>query len=126
MDRVREQAVPGRARAIDRARERYAVTAEDLTGFLYESPVFSSRFHGLIRQGIEAYLQGDHLKAIHVLIPQIENALRAFLNLIGLPPNKPRRGDAGTMTEKSLSDILEHEPGLQQHFGEQVIRPSSR
>jgi hypothetical protein len=106
--------------AIDRARERYSITAEALTGFLYESPVFSSRFHGLIRQGIEAYLQGDHLKAIHVLVPQIENALRSFLYLVGLPPNKPRRGDPSTMTEKTLSDILEHEPILQEYFGEPI------
>jgi hypothetical protein len=109
------------ARAIDRATERYSITAEALTGFLYESPVFSSRFHGLIRQGIEAYLQGDHLKAVHVLIPQIENALRSFLYLVGLPPNKPRRGDPSTMTEKTLSDILEHEPVLQEYFGEQIM-----
>ncbi len=53
----------------DRARERYSLTADALVAFLYESPVFSSRFHGLIRQGIEAYLQGDHLKAIYALVP---------------------------------------------------------
>lgn len=106
--------------AIERARQRYAIAAEALTDFLYKSPVFSSRFHSLIRQGIEAYLQGDHLKAIHVLVPQIENALRSFLYLGGLPPNKPRRGDPSTMTEKTLSDILEREPVVQEYFGQPI------
>lgn len=109
------------ARSIDRLRERHRVTAQNLTAFLYESPIFPSRFHGLLQQGIEAYLQGDDLKAIHVLVPQIENALRAFLQLIGLPPNKARRGDTGIMTEKTLNDILEQEPVVQQYLGEQVI-----
>jgi hypothetical protein len=107
--------------ALDRARERYTVTPDTLIDFLYRSPVFPAKFQGLLRPGIDAYQQGDHLKAIHVLVPQIENALRSFLHLIGLPPNKPRRGDTSTMTEKTLTDILEHEPVLREYFGEGIM-----
>ena len=42
--------------------------------FIYRSPLFTERFRGIIRQGVEAYLAGDHPKAISLLVPQIENA----------------------------------------------------
>src|SRR5262249_18638874 len=75
---------------------------------------------GLITQGLDAYLAGDHLKAISVLVPQIENALRRLLRLLGQAPNKPRRGDATIMTEKSLNEILEREPAVADFLGEDI------
>jgi hypothetical protein len=59
-------------------------------------------------EAIDAYLQGDLVKAIHVLVPQIENSLRNALKLMGLPTNKPMRGPKGVMQEKNLNDILAH------------------
>ena len=60
----------------------------------------------LLTEGIEAYLKGDHVKAVHVLIPQIEAALRALLGLLGLPTNKPMRSSKGVMQAKNLNDVL--------------------
>jgi Domain of unknown function (DUF4209) len=80
--------------------------------------VFTLRFRGIIKLGVEAYFSGDHPKAIHLLVPQIENALRFLLNLTGRPPNKPRRGVQSSMAEKTLTDILEHEPIIKEKFGE--------
>lgn len=108
------------AKALDRTWERYAVTADEIVSFLYESPVFPAKFHSLIRLGVDAYLKDDHPKAIHLLVPQIENALRFFLHLLGRPPNKPRRGDPSSMTEKTLTDILEHEPVIREKLGEET------
>jgi lysyl-tRNA synthetase class 1 len=106
------------AKAFDRLRERYSVTPDQIVDFLYESPAFTVRFRGVIRLGVEAYLAGDHPKAISLLVPQIENALRCLLPLVGRPPNKPKRGDQPGMTEKTLTDILEHEPVIREKFGE--------
>jgi hypothetical protein len=106
------------AKVFDRAWERYSVTPEQIVSFLYESPAFTVRFRSIIKLGIEAYFVGDHPKAIHLLVPQIENALRFLLTLIGRPANKPRRGDPSSMTEKTLADILEHEPAIKEKFGE--------
>src|SRR4029077_15925728 len=39
---------------------------------------------------------------------------------VGRPPNKPRRGDSSSMTEKTLTDILEHEPVIKEKFGEEA------
>jgi hypothetical protein len=106
------------AAALDRTWQRYSVTPEQVVSLLYESPAFTVRFRGLMQLGVEAYFAGDHPKAISLLIPQIENALRFLLTLVGRPPNKPRRGNQPGMTEKTLTDILEHEPVIKDKFGE--------
>lgn len=105
-------------KTFDRLRERYSVTADQIVDFLYESVAFTVGFRSLIHQGVEAYLTGDHPKAISLLVPQIENGLRFLLPLLGRPPNKPKRGDQPGMTEKSLTDILEYEPVIKDKFGE--------
>jgi|GEM_PF-1018868 len=105
-------------KAFDRLRERYSVTPKQLVDYLFESPAFTIRFQSIIQQGVEAYFVGDHLKAISLLVPQIENALRFLLTLVGRPPNKPKRGDQPGMTEKTLTDILEHEPVIRERFGD--------
>jgi lysyl-tRNA synthetase class 1 len=105
-------------KTLDRLRERYSVTAEQIMDFLFESVAFTVRFRGIIQQGVEAYLAGDHPKAISLLVPQIENGLRFLLPLLGRPPNKPKRGNQPGMTEKTLTDILEYEPVIKDKFGE--------
>ncbi|MHC5536777.1 DUF4209 domain-containing protein [Singulisphaera rosea] len=111
-------AMPFLEKALDRARERYSATPEQIVGFLSKSPAFTVRFQGIIKLGVEAYFAGDHPKAIHLLVPQIESALRFLLTLLGRPANKARRGDLSSMTEKTLTDILEHEPVIKGMMGE--------
>ena len=105
-------------KAIDHAIMRYSVTAEHIVDFLYESVTFTVAFRRIIQLGVEAYLAGDHPKAISLLVPQVENGLRFLLPLVGRPPNKPKRGSQQGMTEKSLTDILEHEPIIKDKLGE--------
>lgn len=105
-------------KTFDRLRQRYSVTADQIVDFLFESVAFTVGFRSIIHQGVEAYLAGDHPKAISLLVPQIENGLRFLLPLLGRPPNKAKRGDQPGMTEKTLTDILEHEPVIKEKFGE--------
>jgi hypothetical protein len=105
-------------KGFDRLRERYSVTPKQTVDYLFESPAFTIRFQSIIQQGVEAYFVGDHPKAISLLVPQIENALRFLLTLVGKPQNKPKRGKQPGMTEKTLTDILEHEPVIKEIFGD--------
>src|SRR5262249_60770808 len=89
-------------KALGRLRERYSVTADQIVDFLYESPAFTVRFRGVIKLGVEAYLAGDHPKAISLLVPQIENALLCLLPLVGRPPSQANRRDPPRMTEQPL------------------------
>jgi hypothetical protein len=94
--------------AIDQLRERNAITTDTILAVIDESPVYTTERRPLIQEGIQAYLDGDNTKAIHVLIPQIEQALRELLTLIGGTPLKPGRN--GTMQLKNFNDILREQP----------------
>jgi hypothetical protein len=87
-------------------RERYAPTTDDVLGFLCESPLFEGSQGGLIRDGLLAYEHGDFVKAIHVLVPQIEHVLRKFLGSLGRPTLKTVRNHPGIMDAKSMNDLL--------------------
>ena len=60
-----------------------------------------------MQEGLSAYLNGDFLKAIHVLIPQVEESLRNFLALIGIPPVKNVPRHPGITDVKSMNNVLE-------------------
>ncbi len=81
-------------------------SVDDLLGFLSKSPLFASLHQKLLQDGLAAYEQGDFVKAIHVLIPQVECALRDFLGRLGVPTRKPARNHPGVNEAKNLNDIL--------------------
>ena len=85
---------------------------------LDESPVFLSDRRLLLSEGIQAYLDGDRTKAIHVIIPQIEQALRTLLGLLGGSRLRPAR-NAGTLQVKTLNEIL-REPAVKACLGENM------
>jgi hypothetical protein len=87
-------------------REKYAATTESILDFLCESPLFAENRSGLLRDGLLAYEQEDFVKAIHVLVPQIEQILRNFLGNLGRPTLKTVRNHPGLMDAKSMNDIL--------------------
>ncbi|MCD8210884.1 MAG: DUF4209 domain-containing protein, partial [Prevotella sp.] len=70
----------------------------------------------IIERGIEAYLQEDYLVAIHLLIPQIEEAVRLILEMNGGVKIKPKN-DAYQL--KTLDDIL-RDPIMVNSMGEDI------
>ena len=109
------------AQTLDRLCERYSLSSTNVMDFLRRSPAFDEDDLALLEVGIAAYLDGDLVKAIHVLVPRIEHALRRMLWLLGQPTSKPRREHTSWMVEKSINDLLEREPVLREFFGEDVI-----
>jgi hypothetical protein len=61
----------------------------------------------LFEEGFAAYASGDYVKAIHVLIPQVENSLRELLKLLDLPTTK--NDDAGGFELKNMNHVLHDE-----------------
>jgi Domain of unknown function (DUF4209) len=92
--------------SLQRLRERYTPATENILAFLCESPLFVESRGGLLRDGLLAYEQEDFVKAIHVLVPQVEQILRNFLGHIGRPTLKTVRNHPGIMDAKSMNDIL--------------------
>ena len=97
---------PFLAHTLARLRERFAPTTEDVLDFLCQSPLFVESRNGLLRDGLLAYEQEDFVKAIHVLVPQVEDILRKFLGHLGRPTLKTVRNRLGIMDAKSMNDIL--------------------
>lgn len=93
---------------LERLRERYKPSVDDIFGFLAESLHFVGSEKGLLRDGLEAYEREDFIKAIHVLVPQIEH-IRNFLGMPEIPMLKTVRNHPGIMDAKSMNDILSDE-----------------
>ncbi len=107
--------------AIDWMRDKYEFSPETMRSFLCKSLLFEESRLPLFDRAMEAYLADDHITVIHVLIPQIEHALRNLLGILGKPTNKHRRADRSVMIEKSLNEILESEPVIPQFLGEDFV-----
>lgn len=100
---------PFLVRTLAKLRERYAPTTENVLDFLCQSPLFTERRKGLLRDGLLAYEHEDFVKSIHVLVPQVEDILRSFLGHLGRPTLKTVRNHPGIMDAKSMNDILSDE-----------------
>ncbi|HET9377525.1 MAG TPA: DUF4209 domain-containing protein [Chthoniobacterales bacterium] len=98
---------PFLVRALSRLRERYSASVDDILDCLFDSPMFANSRRELLREGLIAYEQEDFLKAIHVLVPQVEHILRAFLSLIGVPTLKSVPRHPGIMDAKNMNDVLD-------------------
>ena len=103
--------------ALQRIRERHSLDAPTILSVLGESPIFDPERRALLEDGVQAYLAGDHVKAIHVLIPQVEHTLRRLLTLLGVPTL--RAGRNGTLQVKNLNEIL-REAAIQNALGEDL------
>ena len=104
-------------RTLDQLRAATTITSDTILAVLDESPVFTPERRPLLEEGVKAYLDGDHTKAIHIIIPQIEQALRQLLALMRVPVLKSPRN--GVMQLKNLNDIL-REPAIKQALGDDI------
>jgi lysyl-tRNA synthetase class 1 len=100
---------PFLAHTLAKLRERYAPTTENVLDFLCQSPLFAESRNGLLRDGLLAYEREDFVKAIHVLVPQVEDILRNFLGHLGRPTLRTVKGQPGIMDAKSMNDVLRDE-----------------
>jgi hypothetical protein len=71
--------------ALDRARSKHNATLEGYLGFLFQSPAHPPENRALIERGLRAFVDGDFAVAIHLLIPQIEAAVRNLVVAAGGP-----------------------------------------
>jgi hypothetical protein len=84
--------------------QRNGLTSEILVSHLYLSPIFEQDKREIIKQGFQAYLEDDHLVATHLLIPQIENAIRALVEKAG--GYVLRRGRNAGLQLRLLDELL--------------------
>jgi hypothetical protein len=93
--------------ALERLAELYHPTPAEICDYLYQSPIFPTEQRSLIEYGVKAHLSGDSVGVIHVLIPQIEGAIRHLAHLLNVPLYKPHRN--GGMLLKNLDELIREE-----------------
>jgi len=111
-----------------RIQGKHGADLEALLEWLSRSPCFPPERLPFIREGLAAWLAGDSVKAVHVLVPQIESALRDSLAALGGVVTK--QGKHGGSQKISLGEVLAREQfaqvpeALRFHF--QVVYADSR
>jgi lysyl-tRNA synthetase class 1 len=93
--------------SLKRLFDKFSASAEDVVSFVYQSPIFLESRKALLQSGVQAYFDGDFIRAIHVLVPQVEDTLRSLAAKSGVPVYKTVRGASGITDVKSMNNILE-------------------
>ena len=84
-----------------------SLSQKSLLDFILACPLFPEKRKSIIETGIRAYLTADSIAAIHMLVPQVEQAIRQLAILVGAPVYAQRRG--GGLHVRTLDDLLRDE-----------------
>ncbi len=98
--------------------DNYSITSEVLSDFIFESPLFQDMKRRIIDCGISAFLEGDFITANHLLIPQIESAIRKLVELSG--GVILQKNNVGGMNLRILDNLL-RDSAITECFGEDAI-----
>jgi hypothetical protein len=91
--------------SLRRWREKHGVDLERFMAWLAQSPLFPEPRLKLVRDGLAAWFEEDWVKAIHVLLPQCEAALRDLLAKLGGSVMRPDRHHGG-FQQIGLGEVL--------------------
>lgn len=97
---------------IEEGKRRGIFTIENILSFITQSPSIKSKRIPIITRGLEAYFAGDYIVAIHLLIPQIEEAVKNILEIENIPTLKPNKSGNGFHL-KILDDMLRNSIAIQ-------------
>lgn len=90
--------------ALDRAIEVHGITPRHIATWAARTKLFDDLT--LIIEGVVAWYDQDFVKAVHVLVPQIEVALRSIMSKLGKPITKPHPTIPGVGVAIGMGDIL--------------------
>lgn len=102
-----------------RVLKHHNLNAESLTEYFEQSPLFPKEKISLIKAGIMAWFEKDFLTCIHILVPQVEAALREVLRCLGGSTIKPAR-EVNGFKYIGLGDVLHH-PIIEQKIHSDIL-----
>lgn len=97
-------------RALQAAIDKHELNPYAVTGFAERSGLFEDS--SFLLEGVGAWFAHDHMKAIHVLVPQIERALRTITGKLGEPVTRKHP----TMLDREIAI------GMGEIFGNKVVK----
>ncbi|SDK52980.1 protein of unknown function [Methylophilus rhizosphaerae] len=104
---------------LKRVLSHHNLNAESLTEYFEHSPLFPKEKLSLIKAGIVAWFEKDYLTCIHILVPQVEAALREVLRCLGGSTIKPAR-EVNGFKFIGLGDVLHH-PLIEQKIHSDIL-----
>lgn len=105
------------SKALDAAVDRNGLSEAEIAAFTQRTELFS--YHSLIVAGIRAWLDGDYVKCLFVLVPQIEDAFRNMARRLGEAVTKEKKGQKGWEVSANLGDLLSME-AIRNEIGEDI------
>ena len=90
--------------ALDRAIEVHQITPLHFATWAGRTKLFDDLT--LIMEGVTAWYDQDFVKAVHVLVPQIEVGLRAIVSQMGKPVTRPHPAVEGVSVAIGMGDML--------------------
>lgn len=85
--------------------ERKTINVNGLLEYLKSSPVISEDRMPILEMALSAFISGNSVVCIHLLIPQIEEAIRNTLEKLGGAVLRPAKNSSGYVL-RTLDDIL--------------------
>ena len=92
---------------VQRGLDRGLLSAQALLDFLLDCPLFDEARRAILEAGADAYVRGDSVAAIHLLVPQVEQAMRQLAVGVNAAIYKKRPG--GGVHVRTLDDLLRDE-----------------
>ncbi|MDL5045241.1 DUF4209 domain-containing protein [Oscillatoria amoena NRMC-F 0135] len=89
---------------IQEAIKKHNLNVESIIDFISKSPLIEENRLSIIKEGLNAYFNGNFLSAIHLIIPQIEEAIRNLIEITGGVVLKQSR--TGGYNLRTFDDIL--------------------
>ncbi len=90
--------------ALERAKERHTLTPDHFVGFAASTGLFEDL--SLLLEGVTAWYEEDWVKAVHVLVPQIELGLRGIVAALGKPITRSHPKVPGVGVAIGMGEIL--------------------
>ncbi|WP_354097957.1 DUF4209 domain-containing protein [Bradyrhizobium sp. S3.2.12] len=95
---------PWLAQALRRLFEKHEAVPEHFAGWANRHGLFEDM--SLLVEGVRAWTRDDHVKAAHVIVPQVERALRKLAGDLGLPITRPHPTVSETSVAIGMGEIL--------------------
>ena len=99
--------------------EKFKLSTDSILDLLYESPLFREEKRSILSLGINAFLERDFITSIHLLIPQVEDAVRRLVEISG--GSVVKFWKSGGLALRTFDDLLRHE-SMAGAFGEDAQR----
>jgi lysyl-tRNA synthetase class 1 len=90
--------------ALQQAIEVHEATPEHVVSWANRLGLFDDLT--FLLEGVCAWYEGDLIKAVHVLVPQVEKGLRSIVAQLGKPVTKSHPSIAGVSVAVNMGDVL--------------------